>query len=126
MVTLSVRLIFIVAALGACKGGKGGSAGDGAPWSCDATKDESTCTEWKKLSDADVALKRDNVCHLAGGKGEFAQKACPRDKLVGICASGPGADDDVLYYYATGAKPWTAATARAQVCDKISGTWSTP
>jgi hypothetical protein len=86
-------------------------------WSCNAILEKSTCTEWVSLSAGDVPLKRDNVCHVLSKAPEFARKLCPREKLVGTCASLIG---ETHYYYYVGGKPFNTKSARKELCDQMN------
>jgi len=82
VVPIRLIAILVVVLASACKSNEVPSAPAAVAfsgWSCDTISKASTCTQWAKLSKADVELKRDNVCGVQSGV--FQQKPCPRRSL---------------------------------------------
>lgn len=98
--SLAAGLAFFALALAGC--GKPAAAAQALRGSCDALASKSLCTEYYDFTPGYVR----DLCGM--DRRTYTRSTCPRKNVVGKCTLA----GNTTYYYSTGGKPFTNASAR--------------
>ncbi len=129
--------LFLLLALGACKGDDSesskseapkpaessqgaASSNEGIAGHCDQISDLSYCTDTPYSSQAWKMLGEQRLADRCNGE-YHAKTSCPADARIGSCLA---VNKEVLHYYASGNGANTAPLAEAECKEKIQGTWT--